>query len=65
MQEKNLQVNWDQKFLLTIYTLKSCVGTQTLKVFYLQLKLIVAFQCHLWLGTVELRTPSGPRLTWD
>ena len=48
MQEKNLQVNWDQKFLLTIYMLKSCVGTQTLNVFYLQLKLIVAFQCHLW-----------------
>ena len=51
MQEKNLQVNWDKKLLLTIYTAKSCVGTQTLDAFYLQLKLLVAFQCHLWTGT--------------
>ena len=61
MQEKNLQVNWDQKLLLTIYTLKSCVCTQTLNVFYLQLKLIVACQCHLWKGTVELLFRGHPQ----
>lgn len=68
MQEKKLQVNWDQKLLLAIYTLKSLCGHTNFKRFLLTTQTASSLSVSSLVrygGTSFQGTPSGPRLAWD